>query len=296
MRTPSALITALTAALLLTSCLGEAPDEGEQDPANPDDLPTGQAEETIATAPDPTGEQLDHSQMRDALEAHAGGPITDSDEYWPHIRDINTELQRLAVDPNACKPYVTASALPIPSAALAAFAEDEDRQAAVYTFPDADAAQAYIDNEQRGTGQCSEHTVTRDMDGTEVEATTEIDEVEILSSADAHLALQQEVRDDDGTQHAIGVILRHQAQVVAITRPLSEPLSQDDAESAVVQLEAEAAAILEELTGADLEPPQPEPEEDEDAEDEDTAEEGDDADQEQAEDDGEAGENDDEDE
>ncbi|GAB3842323.1 hypothetical protein [Nesterenkonia populi] len=264
MRTPAALIPALTAALMLASCAEEpAGQDGEAGAGLPDGAPTGQAEQTLATAPDPTGEQLDHEEMREALDTRVFGSITDTDDYWERIRDLNTELQRLAVDPNDCKPYVTASALPVPSSALAAFAEDDQQHTAIYTFPDADAAQAYMDNEQRGAGQCGEHTVTRELDSAQIEATTEIDEVEVLSAADASLGVRQEVSDADGAEHAIGVVLRHQAQVVAVSRSLSEPLDGEEAEESAVELEAEAAAILEDLTGADLEPPEPEPEEDE---------------------------------
>ncbi len=263
---PLALLTpALTCALLLTSCLGEGGDvpgaggEGAQ----PGDVAAGQSEPTL-TAPEPTGEQLDHDEMREALDTHASGSITDTDDYWEHMRDLSTELQRLSVDPNECKPYVTASALPVPSAALAAFAEDEDEHTAVYTFPDTDAAQTYVDNEQRAAGQCGEHTVTRELEGGDIEVTTEISELEILSGADSHLALQQEISQDGSSEHLIGVVLRHEAQVTAVSRPVEAPLGENEAEEVVVELEAAAATILEDLTGADLDPPEPQPEDDED--------------------------------
>ncbi|WP_150460654.1 hypothetical protein [Nesterenkonia ebinurensis] len=258
--------------LLLSGC--EASPEAQDDPLGGGSLGSS-VDEAQASAPEPEGEQLDHQQMRQALEDHtSAATITDTDDWWPHIRDLNRELQRLQVDPTDCKPYVTASALPVPTGALGALAEDGDAQTVIYSFEDAAAAQEHLSSERTGISRCAEHTVIRDLGEAEAQAETELTELELLSGAEEHLAVRR-VMTTGGEEHRhLAVLLRHGALIVLSTAPEDPETEEDDALAA---LEAEAALVLSQLVGEEIIAPEPEPEEDED---EDEAEENADSDEE----------------
>lgn len=251
------------AALVLTGC--EADLEGEDGPLGGGSL-EGSVAQAQAKAPEPVGEQLSHQQMRAALDEHVeGASITDTDDWWPHLRDLNRELQKLRVQPTDCKPYVTASALPVPSGSLVAMAEQGAGQSVVYSFEDAESAQEYVQAEVSGLDRCADHTVIRDLGEEEVRAETRLREVDVASGAESALAVRRAVESDDNAQLDLGVLLRQGAVVVAVLQPLDD---QDDDEESAIELVAEAAAILSELTGEEITAPEPEPDlEDEDSDD-----------------------------
>ena len=119
-RARTASVLALTGLLALTACEGDVPDQqgsgdiGDYDAEGFDEL----------SAPDPSGNQLSHEDMREVLEDHFdGADLTDTDDYYPDLRDIETELQKLAVDPADCKQYVVQSASPVPEGALIVHAD-----------------------------------------------------------------------------------------------------------------------------------------------------------------------------
>ncbi|WP_120005801.1 hypothetical protein [Nesterenkonia muleiensis] len=129
-RSSAPLAVLPVAAMVLAGC--EADLAGEDGPLGGGSLDQS-VSDAQAEAPDPLGEQLSHEQMREALEGHTGGTsgtVTDTDDWWPHLRDLNRELQMLRVQPTDCKPYVTASALPVPAGALGALTEDGETQTA----------------------------------------------------------------------------------------------------------------------------------------------------------------------
>ncbi|WP_156837172.1 hypothetical protein [Nesterenkonia alba] len=255
----AALVLSCTAAVLLTAC-GPEP---QQAPEEISGGPAGQVEDMAVTAPDPTGEQLSHEELRSALESHTSGDITDTDDYWEHQRELNTELQRLSVDPPQCKHHVVSSALPVPTSALAAFAVAETTETHAYTFPDASAAQGHLRNEEQGLGSCSEYTVTRDVDGQQTDSTTQIEEVELHTGAEQGIALQREVQTE-GSEYAVAVMLRQGAQIVAVIAEQEASLSDEEAADVVVDLQVQAAAILSELTGEEITVPEPEDDEEND--------------------------------
>lgn len=118
-------VLALTGLLALTACEADVPDQqgggdvGDYDAESFDEL----------AAPDPSGNQLSHEDMRGVLEDHFDGAgLTDTDDYYPNLRDIETELQKLAVDPADCKQYVVQSASPVPEGALVVHADSSGGQ------------------------------------------------------------------------------------------------------------------------------------------------------------------------
>ena len=252
------------ALLMLSSC--EADPQQEEGPLGGGSLDSS-VDEAQASAPEPAGEQLDHEQMRQALEERTGAAhISDTDDWWPHLRDLNRELQRLQVDPTDCKPYVTASALPVPTGALGALAEDGDTQTVIYSFAETAAAEEYLSSERTGVSRCAEHTVIRDLGESTADARTELTELELLSGAEDALAVRRVMTTDDTQQRQLAVLLRHGAVIVLSTQPEDEETAED---AALVTLEAQSAAVLSELVGEEITAPEPEPEDDqEDEEDE----------------------------
>lgn len=128
---PARAVTAfaLTGLLTLTACEADLPQQGDGDGAGSSD---GEGFDELA-APDPRGSQLSHDDMREVLDEHySGAGVTDTDDYYASLRDIETELQKLAVDPTDCKQYVVQSASPVPEGALIAHADtngaDEDSE------------------------------------------------------------------------------------------------------------------------------------------------------------------------
>ena len=253
------------AALALTGCEDEL--AGEVGPLGGGSLDQS-VSDTQAQAPEPSGDQFSHEQMREALQEHAGGTVTDTDDWWPHLRDLNRELQKLQVQPTDCKPYVTASALPVPTGALGALAEAEDSQAVIYTFEDPTSAQDHLQTERTGMESCAEHTVVRDLGELQAEAVTELDELNVSTGAEEAVAVRRMMSDDDGTQRHLTLMLRHGAQLVLIDQPEDEDSDQDEA---VVELEAAAALILSDLVGEEILAPQPQPEDDEEEDNDDAA-------------------------
>lgn len=118
-------VLALTGLLALTACEDEVPQEqGSGEAGDFDDEGFDELE-----APDPRGNQLSHEEMREILEDHFDGAgLSDTDDYYPNLRDIETELQKLAVDPTDCKQYVMQSASPVPEGALIAHADSGGAQ------------------------------------------------------------------------------------------------------------------------------------------------------------------------
>lgn len=114
---------ALAGLLALTACEADLPD---QDGGSGAGGSGGQGFDELS-APDPRGSQLSHEDMREVLEEHlSGAGITDTDDYYASLREIETELQKLAVDPTDCKQYVVQSASPVPEGALIAHADTGD--------------------------------------------------------------------------------------------------------------------------------------------------------------------------
>lgn len=250
------------ALLALTGCEADLEDEGGP-------LGGGSLDQSVSDAqvkaPEPVGEQLSHQQMRGALNEHSdGATITDTDDWWPNLRDLNRELQKLAVDPTDCKPYVTASALPVPLGALGALAESGDSQTVIYTFEDADAAQTYVDSERLGADRCDEHTVTRDLGEEQVQAQTTLTELSLRTGAEDGLAVGREMDASDATQRDLTVLLRHGPHTVLVAESEDPDADQDDA---VAELEARAADLLSAVVGEEIRAPEPEPDDDEENED-----------------------------
>lgn len=270
-----ATTSAFSMALLLAACGTASQDEPEEDTGG--GAADGGMDQVQAMAPDPTGDQHSHGQMREALEESIdGAEITDTDDWWESLRDVSRELQKLRVDPTDCKSFVTASAQPIPAGALAAIAQHDQRQTAAYSFEDADEAQIYVNQEFEGAELCDEHTVTRELsEDEEIETESTLEEVEVLSGAEDALAVSHVLDVDDDTQRSLTVLLRYGSTVVANAATLQEPLDEDGREDLTVDLEAEAAAVLSTLTGEEIVEPEPEPEPEDEDSDEETPEDGD---------------------
>ncbi|WP_218220389.1 hypothetical protein [Nesterenkonia sp. Act20] len=119
-RARAGITLGLLAMVLLTGC-ETATVEDSTEPAADAGTSAGDSQ---AQAPEPTGNQLSHEEMRAQLEArYPEATLTDTDDYWSGLRDIETELQKLVVDPPECKQYVVRSAVPVPAGALVAFAD-----------------------------------------------------------------------------------------------------------------------------------------------------------------------------
>ncbi|WP_010523733.1 hypothetical protein [Nesterenkonia sp. F] len=189
------LALAAATSLALAGC-GQDPAAVEQDSGD-EALPDPGGTEQL-TAPEPSGDQRSHQAMREALRSvYDAATLTDTNDVLPGARDLETELQRLAVDPQECKQHVVTSAMPVPDDALIAAAQvsagesgsDEDdsessggsedaggsgdsagsssgpltagREATVMSFLDVEAAAARIDGEQEGVENCPSYTTGR---------------------------------------------------------------------------------------------------------------------------------------
>ncbi|WP_044494256.1 hypothetical protein [Nesterenkonia massiliensis] len=259
LRAPTVALTtaAFTAALLLTSC--DAEPEAQEEALGGG--PVSNSGQIRASAPEPTGKQLSHDRLRSALEEQFdGAEITDTDTYWADQRDLNRELQKLAVSPTDCKSFVITSALPVPSGSLTAVARSENRQRAVYSFEDTEAAQSYVQNEQEGLAECREYRVTRELNDEQIEASTTLRPLEIRSGAETSLALQRRVESDGDSERSVGVLLSHGSLVAVAVETFEEDPDEAEMDQTVVELEAEAAAVLSQLTGEEIIAPEPEPE------------------------------------
>ncbi|MGJ9405429.1 hypothetical protein ACHABQ_03780 [Nesterenkonia aurantiaca] len=110
----------LLGALLLTGC-DATPAEQPGTPAAEPGTSSGGVGQQV---PEPSGNQLSHEEMREQLEArYPDAALSDTTDYWAGLRDVETELQRLVVDPPECKQFVVRSAVPVPAGALVAFAD-----------------------------------------------------------------------------------------------------------------------------------------------------------------------------
>lgn len=282
-RRPPVLSVALAVSgvLMLAGC-GEDPAITEQDPdSGPIGDPGGEQQ---LSAPDPQGEQLSHEEMRDALEEHVSGAgITDTDDLLPGLRDLETELQRLVVDPQECKQYVVESASPLPDGALMAHAvqggsageedpEDEGDsddsddadpadsaaetlEATVYSFADWESAEALLSGERDGADLCDSYTASRgsgEEDEDSLDTEVSLEEIPLSSAADGALGLAQEITADGSASHLVAVMLRQGSQVVLVAEGVDEEPDEDEAEDLGEQLQEQAAAVLSDLTGDDL--------------------------------------------
>lgn len=138
----SLLGISMAAVLLLTSCSDGASEEETGQPT--EETPSNPADEG-SSAPDPTGDQLSHDDMRSAVEARlSGATVTDTDDYWGDLRSIETELKKLDVEPVDCKQYVVESATPVPDGALLVHADtsgaDETGESPVPEEPGAEGS------------------------------------------------------------------------------------------------------------------------------------------------------------
>ncbi|GAA3050429.1 MULTISPECIES: hypothetical protein [Actinomycetes] len=237
------------------------------------------------SAPEPEGSQLSHEEMREALESEfTGASITDTDDVLPGLRDLETELQRLRVNPQECKQYVVESASPLPDGALMAHAIQQDdggsgdsdgdsdsdtdgesggdsdsdgadgaREATVYSFTDWRSADAYLAGEEDGLQLCESYTVTRDVGGDESPFTeVALELLSVGTAADAGLGLTQEMTVGDESTHLVAVALRQGSQIVLVAEAPNEEPEDDDVEDLVEDLQEQAAVVLSELTGDDL--------------------------------------------
>lgn len=106
--------------LLLSGCETTTV-EDSSDPLGETGVSPGDA---AAQVPEPSGNQLSHEQMREQLQArYPEARLSDTSDYWAGLQDIETELQRLVVDPPECKQFVVRSATPVPAGSLVAFAD-----------------------------------------------------------------------------------------------------------------------------------------------------------------------------
>lgn len=359
----------LLGVLLLTGC-ESTPEEQPGTPAAEPGTSSGGVGQQI---PEPSGNQLSHEEMREKLEArYPEAALSDTTDYWAGLRDVETELQRLVVDPPECKQFVVRSAVPVPAGALVAFAdgtatpaedqdqsegqgeeqqseeqsedqgeepgasegdpeagagqpggddpgmriqlastEDEDsadgettqddgadsdsensdsedgdsedaeggdsensdsedaepensdsddeeepepvtvdlpeqRQALILSFRDWRAADAHLAAEQDGVESCDSYTASRGGEDSE-ETSTSVDLVDVASEADAALGTTTRISSEGEREDSAAVTLRGGSHIVTVTVPLSEGLSEEEAEVALEELETEALELLESL-------------------------------------------------
>ncbi|MBO0595629.1 hypothetical protein I2485_07850 [Nesterenkonia sp. E16_7] len=366
--------------LLLTGC-ESTPAEQPGTPAAEPGTSSGGVGQQV---PEPAGNQLSHEEMREQLEArYPDAALSDTTDYWAGLRDVETELQRLVVDPPECKQFVVRSAVPVPAGALVAFADGtapaaedqqseeqgeedqsedqseqqgeedqseeqggsegepeaganqpggdssgmriqlasteeddsaeaesaedesedggsengdsessdpenadpengdsengdsegsdpedadsegggsddeeesepvtvdlpEQRQALILSFRDWRAADAHLAAEQDGLESCDSYTASRGEEDS-VETSTSVDPVEVSSDAEAALGTTTRISSEGEREDSAAITLRGGSHIVTVTVPLSEGLSEDEAEVAVEELEAEAVELLESL-------------------------------------------------
>ncbi|PRZ15659.1 hypothetical protein [Nesterenkonia sandarakina] len=106
--------------LVLTGCETSTADQAGTPAAEPGTSNQGVQQQV----PEPSGNQLTHDEMREQLASrYPDAALSDTTDYWAGLRDIETELQRLVVDPPECKQFVVRSAVPVPAGALVAYAD-----------------------------------------------------------------------------------------------------------------------------------------------------------------------------
>lgn len=255
------LAGAAVATVLLTACEADQPEDSQDPEAR---QAGGGMSQVEAVAPDPQGSQYSHDEMRAAVEsAVSPRTVSDTDDWWGSLRDINRELQKLRVEPSRCKSVVTASALPVPTGALTVSAAVESGSVFLHSFEDASAALSMIEAERQGARECDDHTVIRASGDDEFQAHTELGRLQVRSGAQDALAVRRVVDSDSETQRDVLVLIREGSVVAGASREIAEDLGEDERRDLVVELEAEAAAALSELLGEDITAPEPEPEDDE---------------------------------
>ena len=118
-----------------------------------------------------------------------------------------------------------------------------ERQAVVYTFQDWRAADAHFSSEEEGLETCDAYTASRAGDEA-AETSTSVDSVDVSTEADAALGITRRISSDGTTEHSAAVILRTGSHIVTVMVPLEDSLSEEEAEVAVDELEAEADDLL----------------------------------------------------
>ncbi|GAA1157830.1 hypothetical protein [Nesterenkonia sandarakina] len=378
----------LLGVLLLTSCGASTAEQAGTPAAEPGTGGAGVQQQV----PEPAGNQLSHDEMREQLQSrYPDAALSDTEDYWAGLRDIETELQRLVVDPPECKQFVMRSAVPVPSGALVAYADgtveagdaaedpgegsgggseegsegdssggsgtetegepeagvleaapefqlasnqeqqaqgedsegegsegadsegadsegadsegessgdgaegdsdsgsegseendsggessgdsdsgDSDsgdgdsggddseeesepvtvdlpaqRQAVIYTFRDWRAADAHLAAEKDGLESCDSYTASRGSEDSP-EVSTSVDTVDVSSTADDALGTTRRISSEGEREHDAAVTLRSGSHIVTVAVPLSEALSEEEAEVAAEELQAEAADLIE---------------------------------------------------
>lgn len=268
-------------AVLLSGC-ADAPEDVDGEPDG--DVAIGDPGEGIErSAPEPTGDQLSQQEMSEVLQEELDNPqIRTTDDLLESLRDVETELRRLEVDPMECQAQVLASGTPVPDGALvvsgteghaeedsedgseeeeagdgedAGAAELPERSltATLYSYQQAPGAEGYMQTELSGLENCEEYTVTRTIDEEELETEVVSELVEVETGADEALARTLSAEDPHGERHSLAVMVRTEAQIITLVEPLEAALGEDEAEDRAQQLQDRAAEILGSLVDEDLE-------------------------------------------
>lgn len=287
-------------AVLLSGC-ADAPEDVDGEPDG--DVAIGDPGEGIErSAPEPTGDQLSQQEMSEVLQEELDNPqIRTTDDLLESLRDVETELRRLEVDPMECQAQVLASGTPVPDGALvvsgteghaeedsedgseeeeagdgedAGAAELPERSltATLYSYQQAPGAEGYMQTELSGLENCEEYTVTRTIDEEELETEVVSELVEVETGADEALARTLSAEEPHGERHSLAVMVRTEAQIITLVEPLEAALGEDEAEDRAQQLQDRAAEILGSLVDEDLETSEEDEEDEaEDAADEDSS-------------------------
>ncbi|MDR8018022.1 hypothetical protein [Nesterenkonia aerolata] len=276
-------------AVLLSGC-ADAPEDVDGEPDG--DVAIGDPGEGIErSAPEPTGDQLSQQEMSEVLQEELDNPqIRTTDDLLESLRDVETELRRLEVDPMECQAQVLASGTPVPDGALvvsgteghaeedsedgseedgeegseeeeagdgedAGAAELPERSltATLYSYQQVPGAEGYMQAELSGLENCEEYTVTRTIDEEELETEVVSELVEVETGADEALARTLSAEDLHGERHSLAVMVRTEAQIITLVEPLEAALGEDEAEDRAQQLQDRAAEILGSLVDEDLE-------------------------------------------
>lgn len=268
-------------AVILSGC-ADAPEDVDGEPDG--DVAIGDPGEGIErSAPEPTGDQLSQQEMSEVLHEELDNPqIRTTDDLLESLRDVETELRRLEVDPMECQAQVLASGTPVPDGALvvsgteghaeedsedgseeeeagdgedAGAAELPERSltATLYSYQQAPGAEGYMQTELSGLENCEEYTVTRTIDEEELETEVVSELVEVETGADEALARTLSAEEPHGERHSLAVMVRTEAQIITLVEPLEAALGEDEAEDRAQQLQDRAAEILGSLVDEDLE-------------------------------------------
>lgn len=146
-------------ALVLVGCSAD-PEEVDGEPE--DEAAIGDPGEGIERpAPEPTGEQMTQEEMAETLRSELDDPtIRTTDDLLDSLREIETELRRLEVDPMECQAQVLSSGAPVPDGALVVSAvqsavqrdgsEEESDEDAGAEDPGAQDSEAEADEDDTG--------------------------------------------------------------------------------------------------------------------------------------------------